>query len=303
MPNLEVRIGRLVLRNPVMVASGTFGYGEEFSELYDVSRLGAVVTKGISLKPRRGNPMPRIVEVAGGLINSIGLENVGIEVFIEDKLPFLQEKGATVVVNVFGETIEEYVELAKLLDSTEGVHALELNISCPNVKAGGIHFGAAASSASDLTEEVRGVTELPLLVKLSPMVNDIAAIAKAVEAAGADAISLINTVPATAIDVETRRPRLASGSGGLSGPAIKPIALHLVRQAYDAVKIPLVGMGGIMNTADALEFMIAGATAIQVGTANFIRPAVALEIIEGLETYAREQSLKRLSKIVGCLQL
>lgn len=303
MSDLNVTIGKLKLKNPVLVASGTFGYGEEFSELYDLSKLGAVVTKGISLKPRKGNPMPRIVETPSGLINSIGLENVGIESFLEDKLPFLQEKRATVVVNVFGESVEEYYELVRLLDSADGVHAVELNISCPNVKAGGMHFGATAVSARSLTEAVRKATGLPLWVKLSPMVTNIAEIAAAVEEAGADAISVINTIPAMAIDLETRKPKLANGMGGLSGPAIKPVALKLVWQVFNAVKIPVVGIGGIMNTTDVLEFIVAGAAAIQVGTANFVNPNTAIDIVEGLTKYLEERSISGVSGLVGTLQI
>jgi dihydroorotate dehydrogenase (NAD+) catalytic subunit len=303
MVKLDTKIGSLKLKNPVLVASGTFGYGEEFSELYELSKLGAVVTKGISIKPRKGNPMPRMVETPSGLINSIGLENVGIETFLEDKLPFLQEERATVVVNVFGESIDEYYELVKILDSVDGVHAIELNISCPNVKAGGMHFGASATSARALTESVRKATELPLWVKLSPMVSDIAEIAKAVEEAGADAISLINTISAMAIDVATRKPKIANVVGGLSGPAIKPVALKLVWQAFNAVKIPVIGIGGIMNVTDALEFMVAGASAIQIGTANFVSPNTAMDIISNLETYAKENSLTNISDIVGSLRV
>jgi dihydroorotate dehydrogenase (NAD+) catalytic subunit len=303
MVKMDTKIGSLKLKNPVMVASGTFGYGEEFSELYSLSKLGALVTKGISIKPRKGNPMPRVVETPSGLINSIGLENVGIETFLEDKLPFLQGERVTVVVNVFGESIDEYYELAKILDSADGVHAIELNISCPNVKAGGMHFGANVTSARALTESVRKATELPLWVKLSPMVTDISEIAKAVEEAGADAISLINTIPAMAVDVETRKPRIANVTGGLSGPAIKPVALKLVWQAFNAVKIPIIGIGGIMNATDALEFMIAGAKAIQIGTANFVSPHAAMDIIDGLNRYCDEHSLSKISEITGMLNI
>lgn len=299
---LEISVGQLKLKNPVLVASGTFGYGEEFAELYDLSRLGAVVTKGISLKPRKGNPMPRVIEVPMGLINAIGLQNVGIESFLEDKLPFLQEKNATVVVNVFGETIDEYVTLAKLLDTADGVHALELNISCPNVEAGGMQFGATAAAAGELTTAVREVTELPLWVKLSPLVTDIAEIAVAVEEAGADAVSLINTIPAMAIDAATRRPKVGNVVGGLSGPAIKPVALRQVWQVYNAVNIPVIGMGGIMDATDAVEFIIAGSSAIQIGTANFVNPTAAIDIIDGIERYCNEKSLSKISKLIGSLQ-
>lgn len=303
MVNLNVNIGSLKLKNPVLVASGTFGYGEEFAELYDISKLGAVVTKGVSLKPCPGNPMPRVCETPSGMINSIGLENVGIEAFLKDKLSFLRKKKATVVVNIFGETIDEYVELAKQLDGARGVHALELNISCPNVRAGGIQFGVDTFAAAKLTEKVRNSTRLALILKLSPMVKDIGSIAKAVEIEGADAVSLINTIPAMAVDAKTRRPRIANVVGGLSGPAIKPIALRQVWEVYDSVNVPVIGMGGIMGVEDALEFIIAGASAIQIGTANFIKPLAAIDIIDGLGKYLREQSLSSVSDIVGCLKI
>lgn len=303
MDKLKVTIGPLKLRNPVLVASGTFGYGEEMAEFYDLSKLGAVVTKGISLKPRAGNPMPRTCEAPMGMINAIGLENVGLDMFLAEKLPFLREKNATVIVNVFGESIEEYVGLSRRLDGAPGVHAIELNISCPNVNAGGIQFGTDVDAAAELTEAVRRKCNLPLIVKLSPMVTDIAAIAKAVEAAGADALSVINTVPAMAIDAKTRKPKIANVTGGLSGPAIKPIALKLVWQVYNAVKVPIIGMGGIMTTDDALEFMIAGASAIQIGTGTFVNPNAAVEIIDGLTAYVTENSLSNIADLVGSLQV
>jgi len=303
MPNLETKIGSLKLRNPILVASGTFGYGEEMAEFYDLSKLGAVVTKGISLKPRSGNPMPRTCEAPMGMINAIGLENVGLDVFIAEKLPFLREKNATVIVNVFGESIEEYVGIARRLDTTSGIDAIELNISCPNVKAGGMQFGTDADAAAELTEAVRRKCDLPIIVKLSPLVTDIANIAKMVEDAGADALSVINTVPAMAIDVKTRKPKLANVVGGLSGPAIKPIALRQVWQVYNAVKVPIIGMGGIMTTEDALEFMIAGASAVQIGTGTFVNPGCAVEIIEGLAAYAQERKLKAITDVVGTLEV
>jgi dihydroorotate dehydrogenase (NAD+) catalytic subunit len=300
MSNLNTKIGPLKLKNPVLVASGTFGYGEEMAEFYDLSKLGAVVTKGISLKPRKGNPMPRTCEAPMGMINAIGLENVGLEAFLEEKLPFLIEKKATVIVNVFGESIEEYVNVARRLDTTKGVAAIELNISCPNVKAGGIQFGTNADTAAELTEAVRRKCNLPLIVKLSPLVADIANIAKMVEEAGADVLSVINTVPAMAIDVRTRKPKLANVVGGLSGPAIKPIALRLVWQTYNAVKIPIIGMGGIMTTQDALEFMIAGASAVQIGTGTFVQPNAAIEIIDGLTEYSKQHKLE---DVIGSLSV
>lgn len=299
---MKTRIGELELKNPVMVASGTFGYGEEFSELYDISKLGAVVTKGISLEPRQGNPMPRVVEVSSGLINSIGLENVGLDAFITDKLSFLRERGATVIVNVFGESIKEYADIACRLENEDGIHAIELNVSCPNVQEGGIQFGAATETVSKLTKAVRRSTTLPIIVKLSPMVTDIAAVAQAAEKGGADAVSLINTVPAMAIDALTRRPKVANVVGGLSGPAIKPVALRQVWQVYNAVKIPVIGMGGIMNVTDAVEFFIAGSAAVQIGTANFVRPTVAVDIIDGLERYCDENNMPSVADLVGTLQ-
>lgn len=302
MVTMKTSIGSLELQNPVMVASGTFGYGEEFAELYDLKKLGAVVTKGISLEARKGNPMPRVVETPSGLINAIGLENVGLEAFIAEKLPFLRERDATVLVNVFGESVEEYADIARRLDGEEGVHALELNISCPNVKSGGVQFGVDDGTAAKVTESVRRSTELPVIVKLSPLVSDIAAIARAVEGAGADALSLINTIPAMAIDVHTRKPRLANVVGGLSGPAVKPVALRQVWQVYNAVKIPVIGMGGIMNVDDALEFIIAGSAAVQIGTANFVNPTSAIDIIDGLETYAREYALSSVTDLIGTLK-
>ncbi len=298
---MSVTIGSLTLNNPVLVASGTFGYGEEFAELYDIARLGAVVTKGISLKPRHGNPMPRVIETPSGLINSIGLENVGVEVFLKEKLPFLTSKKACVIVNIFGETVEEYVEVAKQLSAAKGVHALELNISCPNVKAGGMHFGADAASAAKLTEVVKKVCTVPLMVKLSPMVSDIAAIAKAVEVAGADALTVINTIPAMAIDLEHRKPVLANAVGGLSGPAIKPVALRCVWMVAKHVKIPVIGSGGIMNTTDALEFIIAGASAVQIGTANFVNPTAAPDIIDGISSYLNDHGIAQFSDLIGVM--
>lgn len=301
MTNLKVNIGSLTLNNPVMVASGTFGYGEEFAELYDIARLGAVVTKGISLKPRQGNSMPRVIETPSGLINAIGLENVGLEAFIREKLPFLAKADATVIVNIFGETVDEYVEVARALSREKGVHGLELNISCPNVAAGGMQFGGDALSAAKLTRAVRKVCTVPLIVKLSPMVGDIAAIAKAVEAAGADAISAINTIPAMAIDAAARAPVLANVVGGLSGPAIKPVALRLVWLIAQSVDMPVIGIGGIMDATDAVEFFIAGASAVQIGTASFVSPTAAIDIIDGLTSYAERQGIDALSDIVGSL--
>ncbi|MFA4974259.1 MAG: dihydroorotate dehydrogenase [bacterium] len=301
---LNVKIGRLALKNPVIVASGTFGYGEEFSEsFYELARLGAVVTKGVSLKPRAGNEMPRVIETASGMINAIGLANVGLDVFVSEKLPFLAKQKAVVIANILGSTIEEYAKVAEGLAPHEGVAAIELNISCPNVKCGGIAFGTDPKAAADVTKAVRKSFPRTLIVKLSPQASSIPEMAKAVETAGADAISLINTIPAMAIDAKARRPVLANVTGGLSGPAIKPIALRMVYEAARAVKIPIIGMGGIMTAEDAIEFMLAGATATQLGTANFVRPMSAIEIIDGIEKWCREQGIKKISDLTGALQV
>ncbi len=301
---LNVKIGGLALRNPVIVASGTFGYGEEFAEsFYELARLGAVVTKGISLKPRAGNEMPRVIETASGMINAIGLANVGLDAFVSEKLPFLAKQKAVVIANILGSTIEEYAEVAEGLAPHDGVAAIELNISCPNVKCGGIAFGVDPRAAADVTGVVRKAFPRTLIVKLSPQASSIPEMAKTVETAGADAISLINTIPAMAIDAKSRRPVLANVTGGLSGPAIKPIALRMVYEAARAVKIPIIGMGGIMTAEDAIEFMLAGATAIELGTANFVRPMSAIEIIEGIEKWCREQGTKKISDLTGALQV
>lgn len=301
---LNVKIGRLALKNPVIVASGTFGYGEEFAEsFYELARLGAVVTKGVSLKPRAGNEMPRVIETASGMINAIGLANVGLDAFVSEKLPFLAKQKAVVIANILGSTIEEYAKVAEGLAPHDGVAAIELNISCPNVKCGGIAFGIDPKAASDVTKAVRKSFSRTLIVKLSPQASSIPEMAKAVETAGADAISLINTIPAMAIDAKARRPVLANVTGGLSGPAIKPIALRMVYEAARAVKIPIIGMGGIMTAEDAIEFMLAGATAIELGTANFVRPMAAIEIIEGIEKWCREQGIKKISDLTGALQV
>ncbi len=300
--DLKVKIGSLELKNPVTVASGTYGYGEEFEDsFYPISGLGAIFTKGISLKPRLGNEMPRVVETASGMLNAIGLANVGVDAFISDKLPFLAKAKATVIANVLGSTPDEYAEVAARLEASPTVEAIELNISCPNVKCGGLQFGTDPEAAAEVTRAARRTFSRTLMVKLSPQASSIPAMARAVEAAGADAISLINTIPAMAIDVEKRRPVLANVVGGLSGPAIKPIALRMVREAYGAVKIPIVGIGGIMNATDAIEFFLAGASAVQVGTANFVRPMAAMEIVEGIEAYCNANGVAKLSELTGAL--
>ncbi|MGC8720424.1 MAG: dihydroorotate dehydrogenase [Thermodesulforhabdaceae bacterium] len=302
-PDLSVKLGPIELKNPVMVASGTFGYGREYSDIVPLERLGAVVVKGISLKPRAGNPPPRIVETPAGLINAIGLENVGIEAFISDKLPFLRKRNIPTIVNIFGETIEEYEELARRLDGTEGITAIEINISCPNVKAGGVHFGSDPVMASSVVRAVRAATSLPVITKLSPQVKSIAEMAKAVEDAGTDIISCINTIPAMAVNIHTRKPLLGNVTGGLSGPAIKPIALRCVYEAVRAVRIPVIGVGGIASAEDALEFLLVGAKAVQVGTMNFVNPRTTLEIIDGIENFMRSQKIFRIEDFIGALRI
>jgi dihydroorotate dehydrogenase (NAD+) catalytic subunit len=300
-PDLSVKIGKLTLRNPVMTASGTAGYGEELSGFYDLSGLGAIVLKGISLAPWQGNPAPRITETHCGMINSIGLQNVGLRVFIKEKLPFVRKFDVPVIANILGNTVSEYVKIAKSLDD-EGVNGIELNVSCPNVKKGGISFGTDLKTCSALVRKVRArVNRAVLIVKLSPMAPDIAEFARQAEAEGADAISLINTVPAMAIDINTRRPLLRNGAGGLSGPAIKPIALRMVRRAYRAVGIPIIGMGGISSGEDAVEFLLAGATAVAVGTAIFSNPMAPLDVASGIARYMERQGVSTVSELTGGL--
>lgn len=299
---LQVRIGSLKLRNPVMTASGTFGYGREFSNLVNLHRLGGIVVKGISLLPRPGNPPPRIVETACGMLNAIGLENVGVERFITEKMSYLKGLNTPVIVNILGDSVEEYGEIARRLDGVEGVSGLEVNISCPNVKKGGVAFGTVPEMAATVTGAVRQATRLPVIIKLSPNVTDIVLMARAVEEAGADGVSLINTLIGMAIDPQTRKPRLANVIGGLSGPAIKPVALRMVWQVASAVSIPVIGIGGITTPDDALEFLLAGATAIQVGTANFYEPSAPEQIIQGMKEYLHQQGEHCIRDIVGTLQ-
>jgi dihydroorotate dehydrogenase (NAD+) catalytic subunit len=299
--DLKVSIGGLELQNPVMTASGTFGYAREFKDLIDLNRLGAIIVKGLSLKPTKGNPPPRIVETPCGMLNAIGLENVGLEAFIKDKLPFLQNLVPPVIANIYGKFEEEYIELAARLNEIQAISGIEVNISCPNVKAGGLAFGVDPQAASRVVKKVRDVTSKLLIVKLTPNVTDITAIARAVEAAGADCLSLINTITGMAIDIETRRPRLANITGGLSGPAIRPVAVRMVWQVARIAKVPIIGIGGILTAEDALEFFIAGATAVQVGTANFINPAATLEIIDGIETFLHDRNIPRVKDIIGTL--
>uniref|UniRef100_A0A7C4MMV2 Dihydroorotate dehydrogenase n=1 Tax=Desulfatirhabdium butyrativorans TaxID=340467 RepID=A0A7C4MMV2_9BACT len=299
----QVAIGSLRLNNPVLTASGTFGYGLEFSELVDLSSLGGIIVKGLSLTPSRGNPPPRIVETACGMLNAIGLENVGIDRFLNEKLPLLRNIPTAVIVNIYGKEIEDYAEISRRLDAAEGVSAIEINISCPNVRAGGVAFGTDPNMAHAVVHAVRKATRLPIIAKLTPNVTDITVIARAAEDAGADAVSLINTLTGMAIDIETRRPKLANVTGGLSGPAIKPVALRMVWQTARAVSIPVIGIGGILNASDAIEFFIAGASAIEVGTANFINPKATMDILAGIEAYCHRQGIWKLSELVGSLVL
>ena len=299
MTDLSTEIGGIKLKNPVLVASGTFGYGKEPSQFIDIRKLGGIITKSITLKPKEGNPPPRTAETPSGMLNTIGLQNEGVEVFIKTALPFLAEYKVPVIVNIAGEKIEEYAELAKRLSKESVVKALEVNISCPNVKKGGLSFGIDPNATAEVIKAVRKETKLPVIAKLTPNVTDITQIAKAAERAGADAISLINTVLGMAIDVETWKPKISAGAGGLSGPAIKPIGVRMVYEVSKAVKIPVLGIGGIMSAEDAIEYLLAGASAIQVGTANFVDPEIPLKIIDGLEEYMKENKLPNLKSIIG----
>jgi dihydroorotate dehydrogenase (NAD+) catalytic subunit len=301
--NLSAQIGTLRLQNPVTVASGTFGYGVEYSQLLDLNQLGAVVVKGIRLEPVRGNPTPRTVEVASGLINAIGLQGPGADGFIKKYWPFLKALKVPTIINIWGTTVEEYAEVARRFDALGGVGALELNVSCPNIKEGGAQFGTDVKLLGQVVNACRNATKLPLITKLSPNVVSIAPYAKAAEDAGSDALSITNSYPAMAIDVETRRPKLANLTGGLTGPCIKPIAIKLVWEAAKAVKIPIIGMGGIQNTADAIEFMIAGATAVAVGTANFYEPQTALQVIAGLREFMQRHGIVDVRELVGSVQV
>ncbi len=302
--DLSVRLGKLTLQNPVMVASGTFGYGEEYHRLYDVNILGAIVTKSISLKARPGNPAPRIYETPSGMLNSIGLQNVGLEAFLKTKLPFLRRlKGPKVIVNLAGESVTEYVTLTRRLEEYDGIDALELNISCPNCERGGIEFGVDPALTERLVAKVRRVTRRPVIAKLSPNVTNIVAIARAAREGGADILSLINTLLGLAVDSKVWRPRIATVTGGLSGPAIKPVALRMVWQVHRALpKVPLIGIGGIMNAEDVTEFMLCGASAVQVGTANYVNPKAPVEILQGLRRYLTMRSLTSPRSLVGKLE-
>jgi dihydroorotate dehydrogenase (NAD+) catalytic subunit len=301
--DLRVRIGSLELPNPLIAASGCFGYGVEYEEVVDLSSLGAVAVKGLFLTEREGHVPPRIAETPSGMLNAIGLQGIGVHRFVREKLPRLRELGARVVVNVCGTTLDEYAEVSRILSDQEGVAAIELNISCPNIKEGGIQFGCSIHGTYDVTRTVRKVTSLPLIPKLTPNVTDVASLARAAEEAGADAVSLVNTFLAMAIDVETRRPKLSNVLGGLSGPAIRPIAVRMVWECYQAIKIPIVGMGGIMNADDVIEFMLAGATAVQIGTANFADPYVWSKVIEGLHAYLERHGIAAARDLIGAIEL
>jgi dihydroorotate dehydrogenase (NAD+) catalytic subunit len=289
----------LRLRNPVMTASGTFGYGTEYSRLFDIQRLGAIVCKGTTLEPREGNPQPRLVETASGMLNSIGLQNIGVDALIKEKAPLWAGWQVPVIVNIAGETTGEYAELASRLEGVAGISAIEVNISCPNIKAGGAEFGADPGPAAEVTAAVRRATSLPLLVKLTPNTSDIAEVAVAVAGAGADAISLINTLKGMAIDITRRRPLPGSITGGLSGPAIKPVALYMVYEVAGAVEVPVVGGGGIATAEDAIEFIMAGASAIQIGTASFTNPRAALDVLEGIERFMEKEGIKDISELTS----
>src|SRR6187455_2350272 len=299
--DLSVSIGSLRLRNPFIAASGCFGYGLEYAHAIDLSQLGGVAVKGLFMHEREGHAPPRIVETPGGMLNAIGLQGIGVHRFVAEKLPELRRLGATTIVNICGSTLVEYCEVARILSDHEGVAAIELNISCPNIKEGGIQFGCSLNGTYDVVSSVRKVTKLPLIPKLTPNVTDVASFARASEEGGADAVSLVNTFLAMAIDVETRTPKLSNGMGGLSGPAIRPIAVRMVWECFQAVKLPIIGMGGIATVEDALEFIIAGASAVQVGTANFTDPFLWPKLLEGFREYGERQGVKAISDLIGTI--
>ena len=302
-PDLSADIAGIKLQNPVMLASGTAGYGEDIARYCDLNRIGAIIVKGIALKSSNGNPPPRICETPSGMLNAIGLPNVGVETFINEKVPFLRNFNTRVIVNIFGSTVDEYGDVASAFNGVEGVHGLEANISCPNIKEGGIAFGTDIDATRKVVSRIRKSTSLPLIIKLSPNVTDIALFARVCEDEGADAISLINTLIGMVIDTETWRPKLANVTGGLSGPAIRPVAVRMVWQVYNAVSIPIIGMGGITNSQDAVEFLLAGASSIAVGTANFLNPSVSTEIIDGLIKYMEERNISNLGGLTGKMQI
>src|SRR5262245_12643882 len=300
--DLSVRIGSLPLKNPLLAASGCFGYGVEYADVVDLASLGGVVSKGLFLAEREGHPAPRIVETPAGMLNAIGLQGIGARRFVDEKLPELRARQATAFVSVGGPTRDEYVEVSRILSDADGVDAIELNISCPNIKEGGIQFGCSLAGTFDVVSAVRKVTRLPVIPKLTPNVTDVASFARAAEDAGADAVSLVNTFLAMVIDVESRRPRISNVVGGLSGPAIRPIAVRMVHECRQTVKIPIIGMGGIVEARDALEFMIAGATAVQVGTANFVDPFIWPKLLDGIRDYLQRHGIARVADLVGSVQ-
>ncbi|MBL0388766.1 dihydroorotate dehydrogenase [Tumebacillus sp. ITR2] len=299
MIDLSVNIGSLKLKNPVMPASGCFSFGKEYADFYDLSQLGAITVKATTLEPRLGNPTPRVAETPGGMLNAIGLQNPGVEKVIAEELPHLRKYDIPVIVNVAGTTVEDYVAVTERLMDSADVDAIEVNISCPNVKCGGIQFGTDPAQAAHVTESIKKVSKVPVIVKLSPNVTDIVAMAKAVEAAGADAISMINTLVGMSIDLHKKRPLIANGVGGLSGPAVKPVAVRMTYQVAQAINIPIIGMGGIMDGEDAIEFLMAGATAVAIGTANFVNPMACPEIIEGIQTYCEQNGVANVRDLVG----
>lgn len=300
--NTQVQIGNLKLKNPVLVASGTFGYAQEFSGYLNLKKLGGIITKTITLHPTQGNPPPRVVETASGMLNAIGLQNQGVEKFLEEKMPYLKKLGLPMVVSIGGDSVQEYIKLTKILDRAKGVDALEINISCPNIKGKNCLVSQDKDATYQLVKRVRGLTKKTVITKLSPNVTDIISIAKAAKEAGSDALSLVNTFSGMSIDINTKAPRLGNVTGGLSGPAIKPIALRMVWQVAQNVDMPIIGMGGIMNAEDALEFIIAGASAICVGTANLVDPYASEKIAKGLDSYLKKNKIKNIKKIIGCLE-
>ena len=303
-PILEVKIGKLKMKNPVMTASGTFGYGEEFGAFFDLNKLGAMTLKGITLNPKKGNLPSRIIETSSGMLNAIGLQNVGVDILIKEKLPQLQKYNTPVIINISGDTIDDYIKIARKLNEVSEnikIGGLEINISCPNVKRGGMLWGTDAKLTYKVVNQIRKISKLPLIAKLSPNVTDIKEIALSAEEAGADAISLINTLAGMVIDIDSLHPKLANIHGGLSGPAIKPVALWMVWQVYQSVKIPIIGIGGIMRAEDAIEFIIAGAKAIQVGTANLVNPQASIEIIEGIQKYLIDKKINNINELIGSM--
>jgi dihydroorotate dehydrogenase (NAD+) catalytic subunit len=298
-PDLSVNLGGILMKNPVAVASGTFGYGREYEEFVNIVDIGAVIVKGTTLYPRFGNPSPRIIETPAGMLNAIGLENPGVENFLQEQLPYLRDQGVTVIINIAGNTIEEYAQMAARIEGHRGIHGIEINISCPNVKEGGLQFGVDPDMVYQVVKAVKTESSIPVMPKLSPNVSDIVAIAQAAEAAGADALSMINTLMGMAVDIEKRKPVLGNIFGGLSGPAIKPVALRMIYQVYKAVNLPILGGGGILNYSDALEFIMVGASAVSVGTGNFVNPFICEEIYKGLFRYFKEKGINRIEELRG----